>query len=497
MVINTVSNKAKYKSARYISAAVLSILLIFAFIPLFNCNTAEAETVTDTLTIKIGYWGMSEEDYVEKATYHWTELNKKLSIVTKDYSFFKGKENGTYSTVVASGRGFYLSDLLSYANVNTSDMQNISFYTNDYSAGSFTSFTPYQILEQPRYYYDNLASHITNKYNDAGILVGYKMDDSAESHKKQVRTMLALESNWNEFEAGTQNTNPNHSSMSTSSRFRLLFGQTKANETNRTGQSAKYVHTIAVTIPGSPVAKGSNKAGNGKIILSNKVGKHKTRFNVASDQAMVRTIMKNVTWTSTDETVLKIRNVSMRQSSKYNDAVEVTIDYEVLKKGGKASINGDFMGLDISGSSIETGDNPTDEVEDNKQKDKDKPTDDNKGDDKGNGGSGDKGDKGGSGDDDEGGYSLVDKGGKTSDKTGQLTGKSQSDDSNSMYAMDLNDVMDPDVEDTKIVKKDRSGEYLPGLCIGAGALLVTGGAFSVLQFKSQTGGLRLWKRKNV
>ena len=474
----------RIKPFRALLAMILCLMVTAVFVPFMGGHKAEAETVTDTLTIKLGYWGMKEEDYVEKATYHWTELQSNLNIVTEDYSFFKGKENGSYSIVVASGTGFYLSDLLSYAGVNVSDIQNITFYTNDYSAGAFTSFTPYQLLSEPRYYYDNLAAHITNRYNDAGVLVGYDVEDGAESNKRQVRTMLALESNWAEYEAGTQNTNPNHTSMSTSSRFRLLFGQNSVDE-GKTNQSAKYVHTVALTIPGSPSVKGGDKAGNGKIVLSNKLGKHRARFSVASDEAMLNKIMERLTWSSTDETILKINNVSMKTSTSYNDAVDVVLDYEVLKEGGDASIKGDFMGMDLSGSTIVTGDNPTNDID---TEDSDEDSDEQKP----GAGDGD-GDSDESGDGDAGKKSLVEKGGVVSKSKSGSTGEGGT--GNNLYAMDINDIMDPDVEETNIVRRDHTSEYIPGLCIGTGGMLLLGGASSSLQFRSQMGRSIFRRRK--
>lgn len=42
--------------------------------------------VTDTLTVKVGYYGMAADKYVEAGTYHWTELmdNLPLHIQTGD-----------------------------------------------------------------------------------------------------------------------------------------------------------------------------------------------------------------------------------------------------------------------------------------------------------------------------------------------------------------------------------------------------------------------------
>ena len=65
--------------------------------------------------------------------------------------------------------------------------------------------------------------------------------------------MLALEDNWATYEPGTEHTAPNYESMGTGNRFRLLFGQSYPTEV-RTNQSAKYTHTLFVTLNGTPSA---------------------------------------------------------------------------------------------------------------------------------------------------------------------------------------------------------------------------------------------------
>ena len=469
-------------------------------------DRAQAETVTDTLMIKIGYWGMPETEYVTKAEYHWTELQKNLPVNEQAYSYFQDKENRSYKIIVSAARGFYLEDILNYAGVNISDVQNISFYTNDYSAGAFTSFTPYQLLQEPRYYYDNLASHINNRFNDAGILVGYDVDPSAYDNREIVPTMLALESNWDSYEAGTENTNPVFSGLSTSSRFRLLFGQNEPTEM-RTNQSAKYVHTIALTIPGSPEIKGGSEDYAGKIMLSTKLGKHTVSFNVASDEAMLETIKQKLVWTSSDDTVLHIDNITMNPGEEYDDAVTVHIDYEVLKEGAKATIQGSFMGMQLQGSSIET------ESESSGQ------TSGEEGKEKSGSGSGSKSGSGKSAGTSKSKsssksnsaasgqtaskqrYSLTPQGGTiTAAQAAQQAAAAESlpgqDDSGpKLISMDLASVFETEDMQQNISMKDPSRKYAPYLCGGVGAILALGGAASALSFKAQLGQITLTIRR--
>ena len=450
-------------------------------------DEAEAETVTDTVTVKIGYWGMPETQYVEKATFHWTELKKSLGLYEQAYSYFQGKENGSYKTVVVSARGFYLEDILNLAGVNTSDMQNISFYTNDYGAGAFTSFTPYQLFEEPRYYYDNMASYMVNEYNDLGILTGYSIDPAIDQNKERVETMLALESSWATYEAGTQNTSPSFTNLGTSTRFRLLFGQNDPGE-QRTNQSAKYVHTVAITIDGTPTIK-TEGLKLGQIKLSNKVGKHKTTFHVAADEAMLSLIMENIVWESSDNKVLQINNVDMKKSKKYDDAVQVTIEYEVFVEGGSATISGTMggamSGVTLAGSRLETSDDAPDDTKmDDK---KTKPESDSK---KQNDSSGS--DKTSS---KIGKLSLIEDGIQTADAETSVTPAASQPETGMLTAMDLEDIMSTDVKPTQIKPIEDCRKFAPFIFGGFGGLLALGGVTSAASFKSQTKGPWSFRRK--
>jgi hypothetical protein len=489
---------------------LMSVILCAWLALSITADPANAETVTDDLTIKIGYWGMSEKEYVEKANFHWTELAEMYGGAANmpeiAYSYFKGKDSGSYKIVVVAARGALLEDVLNQAGVNISDVKNLSFYTNDYTEGAFASFTPYQLIEEPRYYYDNLASHIDNKYNDLGVLVGYKIDSSAEENREAVPTMLALESNWSEFSAGAENTDPVFTGMMTGSRFRLLFGQNAADETNMTSKSAKYVHTIAVTMPGSPVIKTGSGAGSGKIMLSTQLGRHTVTFNVATDEAMIDSIKEKLEWKSSDESVLKINDIKMAKSTEYDDAVTVVIDYEVLKKGN-ASINGSYMGMNLSGSTIATDENaPDDKTDNNSNNNNDKSgkktpdgkkTKNSNAKDKGNKSGKDKSWKGSKGQTSSGSstgrkepekkLSLTKKGGTVTARTDKAADP-KADDSG-LVEMDLESAFEND--DTKrsaILEKEDDGKNAVIIGAGAGVLMLTGGVSSLLHFSSETGG---------
>lgn len=49
---------------------------------------------TDTLTVKVGYYGMDSSQYVEAGTYHGTELQENLTMYYEAYTFFRPTGGG-------------------------------------------------------------------------------------------------------------------------------------------------------------------------------------------------------------------------------------------------------------------------------------------------------------------------------------------------------------------------------------------------------------------
>ena len=58
--------------------------------------------VTDTLTVKMGYYGMAADKYVGAGTYHWTELCENLALYDEAYTFYRPGDDGKYRVVVDS-----------------------------------------------------------------------------------------------------------------------------------------------------------------------------------------------------------------------------------------------------------------------------------------------------------------------------------------------------------------------------------------------------------
>ena len=159
-----ISNKKKKGLALF--AATLIVLSVV----LFSSAKTRADAVTDTLTVRVGYWGMNLNEYVTAGTYHWSELMGALPLYEQAYSYFQsGSTDKEYTAVVDAARGFYITDILTYANVYYGDIYNLMFYVED-SQGIRSAFDA-ATLFQPRYYFDNLAGHRKALYAEKEVKV--------------------------------------------------------------------------------------------------------------------------------------------------------------------------------------------------------------------------------------------------------------------------------------------------------------------------------------
>lgn len=319
------------KNCRRAVAALLTILLLT---PLLRQNV-RADIVTDTLTVKVGYFGMAPEEYIEVGTYFWWELEEALPLHKETYSFFRGDTLNRLDemrTVVDAARGVYLTDLLEYADIFLGDVSSLSFYTRDQEVGSFVSFTAQELFRHDRYYFDNLAMHLRDPYRDASGNVVYD-DSEAWDHARVVEPMLALEDNWANFEISDRETPPNFDGLHAGNRFRLLFGQHEP-QAKETSKSAKYVHTVLVTLSGTAIYVPDPPKLDGTI------GSHTVEMDITvSNGNLLNALQSILGYASSDESVLKVTGWSVRPSTEYSDLLTVEISYDVLAEGD-AVING-------------------------------------------------------------------------------------------------------------------------------------------------------------
>ena len=270
-------------------------LLLAALCALLTVG-AQADAVTDTIGVYIGYFGWSEEQYVEKASYHWTELDDwyggALDTHEVVYSYYNGSR-----TYLALGRGFCIRDLLEHAGVDLNSIASIDFFTKDHKNGAYRSFTKRSLFDTPRYYFPYLAAN-----EETGALYAADGGDDLWIGAQQVEAMLALEdyTQWDavgvEFEALAD-----ASLYSTGSRFHLFYGQASPEEKG-TSSAAKYVYKILVTFSGTPVLT------NEETELALKVGSdHALHVGVsAEDELLNDYVAGHIVWSSSDERVVRV-----------------------------------------------------------------------------------------------------------------------------------------------------------------------------------------------
>ena len=248
-------------------------------------------SAVDKLTIKIGYYGWSPSDYVEKAVFSASELYD-MGCVTSDYSYWDGSKR----VAIDSSMGVPLSTILDAAGIDQSSIANLDFWTADSGSGAFTSFTWQQLLGTKRYYFNNLPAYFS--YDDGGNVVCDT--DGAWNEARRVSPMMALEENWIWYEIGTQDA-AGTDNYGTANRFRLNFGQTDPTE-KRTFNSAKMVHTIYVMFSGAPVLTSNETNITGKVGST-----HQLQVTAAAaDEALEGVVQNNVVWSSSDSSIVQV-----------------------------------------------------------------------------------------------------------------------------------------------------------------------------------------------
>ncbi len=408
---NKVSLKALTSRAlRLFIVLPMTIMLVMSSITFSN-----ADSVTDTLSIKVGYSGMDLSEYVEVDTYHWSELASALPLHKVAYSYFQSKSKNEYNAIVDSANGFYISDLLDYAGIYTGDVQSLKFYVEDHK-GIQAAFDKSSLFAN-RYYYENLPKYRTIVYgtktvtkevtetvhHDAEYEVdedgNYVLDengdkiiskeaydeevtktvqeeetdyskiveynfDKAKSHGTSVQPMLALEDNWAQYSQEYENIGSDFSSMNAGNRFRLLFGQTSPTET-LTSSSAKYVSCVYITLDGKPTVKDMGE-------LNGKYGSHEVTMTVSADNINIRNALSelmNINSTNTD--VLVITGIEVTPDARYSDLATVKVKYDIVGEGEASITAGVGTNSEpIAVSESVTGEgNPKDNTKKNQDKD--------------------------------------------------------------------------------------------------------------------------------
>lgn len=231
----------------------------------------------DSLTIKVGYFG---GPFYTKKVYTVSDL-EAMPQVKQAYTYIDNMP----AVVIDSGKGVKFADLLADAGIDVNSIEKFYFYATDVKHGWYEDLDKPYLLDNARYYYPNLPAHW-----DYGTQMSMP---GATSGAIKVDTIIAYQDNWERFV-----TAPDFSIHDTSTRFRLLFGQTDAS-TPTASRSVRWVHEIDVMLGGAPpsgVALNQNLANI-------KVG---STFQLTATITPGDATDKSVTWTSSDPKVATV-----------------------------------------------------------------------------------------------------------------------------------------------------------------------------------------------
>ena len=299
-----------------------------------------AGIATDDLRIRVGYFGMDVDEYVDVDTYHWSQLESDLPPAPSGVHL-----SAQWRRRGIPGGGGLRHGLLHRrsAGLRRHQHQRRAVHELLYEGsgdGVFHLLQSGGAFAVPPVLLRDLPAHLIPLYDEDGNFQGYD-DSEAWQYAIEVRPMLALEDSWVTYQVGTEHVSEDFNSMGTANRFRLLFGQTSPTE-SRTNQTAKYVYAVNVVLDGQPEIVEEMKPLEGTI------GSHKTSMTLSvGDLTILKNLQQLLRFDSSDGTVLRIDGWTVTPDSTYSDLVTVEISYTVLKEG-TASINGNMGGLTLN-----------------------------------------------------------------------------------------------------------------------------------------------------
>lgn len=232
----------------------------------------------DSLTVMVGYYG---GPYHTKKVFTLEELGQ-MPLVKQPYTFIDNMP----AIVLNSAIGVKITDILEQSGIDVNSVEAFHFYCTDVSVSWYESMPKTYLLDTKRYYYPKLP--ISWDIDTQSATSGAK--DGAQ----EVDAILTLEDNWQRF-----GIKPDFTDMDTSTRFRLVFGQTDTG-TRTAFRSAKWIHAIEVMLGGTP----PSGITLDKSVLDLEVG---SVFQLNADIGIIdNTTDKRVEWKSSDPSIAKV-----------------------------------------------------------------------------------------------------------------------------------------------------------------------------------------------
>lgn len=265
-----------------IGTAALAALLFLSAAPVFcygEDTEAENGIVADTLTVQVGYFG---GPYYDKHVFTLDELNS-MDKVRADYTFIDSMP----SVVIDHVEGIRLADLMSAAGIDMGSVQTFYFWTRDKTSDYYTSFSKTELIDTPRYCYYSLPDNFDYS---AG-----RGNEYATSVSDRVDTVISLADDWNRCIAGAT-FGSDWLSLDTTTRFRLIFGQTNAYE-QTASRSARWVHAIVVELGGAPTITLDEANVDAEV-----GSRFRTSASISAADPVIEENM-DIQWSSSDESI--------------------------------------------------------------------------------------------------------------------------------------------------------------------------------------------------
>lgn len=264
--------------------------LLLGLALLLICRPETASAATDSITVKVGYFG---GPYYEKTVLTMSDL-ERLEERHEQYTFL---DRGGF-LAYADAYGYGLADVLEMAGVDVQSISRCHFKTEDSYGGYFVSMDAGTLFWSDRYafptlseYYGRLPWEINRQITDV---------DAVWSSAVSVPAMLSHYDNYSRV-SEFRPYDPNDYDYTGEKGLRLFFGQT-APDTVNANQMAKYVYEIDVEFGGAPTINVDQDQ------LKLKVGSdYRVQVSVSSaDEVITQAILQGLEWSSSDESVVTV-----------------------------------------------------------------------------------------------------------------------------------------------------------------------------------------------